>query len=90
VEVLPAAGITPDYSRSSRDVDVEGLECIVDYGNGISWAGTLSEARRELDCWSDNESNKSHCCDDLAYPVLRKRGLRPVKGAASIAIFVLA
>jgi hypothetical protein len=33
----------------------------------------------ELDYWSDSYGNKKDGYDNLAYQVLRKRGLRPAK-----------
>ena len=69
---------------------MELLECVIHYGNGISRTSTFDDMRKELEGWSDDESNKTNCYDNLAYTVLRKRGLRPFDGAATMAILVLA
>jgi len=84
------ASIGPYYFCPRCDVDVERLESIINYRNGISLTCALNEARGELECRNDDNSDKSDCYDNLAYPVLRKRGLRPFDGAASMAILVLA
>jgi hypothetical protein len=89
VNGLSIAIIGPYYCYSRRDVDVERLECIVNYLNGISLTYALNEVRREMEGRNDDESCKSDCYDSLAYPVLRKKRLRPFDGAASMAILVL-
>ena len=87
---LSVASISPYYCCSSCNVDVERLECVVHYGNGISRTSTFDDVRKELEDWSDGENNKSNCYDNLAYTVLRKRGVRPNNGASSMVILVLA
>lgn len=84
------ACISPYYCCSCCDADVERLECVVHYGNGISRTSTFDDVRKELEDWSDGENNKSNCYDNLAYTVLRKRGVRPNNGASSMVILILA
>jgi len=90
VNGVSIASISPYYCYPCCDVDVELLECIINYRNSIGLTCAVNEVRRELDSRSDDENDKSDCYDNLSYPMLRKSGLRPIYGAASMAILVLA
>jgi hypothetical protein len=90
VEVLPVASVCPDNGGSRGDVDVEWLECIVDYGDGISWICAMTERSGELGCGKNDYGNKNGSWCGLHYPEYRKRGSRPFDEATSMEILILA
>jgi hypothetical protein len=90
VSVNSAGSVSPCYGGACGDVDVKRLEGVVNNGDRICRIRTSNDLWGELERRSNDESNESNCCYDLAYSVLRKRGLRPFDGAASMLILVLA